>query len=802
MKHHVDISSLPKSELRLTRACEKLKKEMSQTTENVTIELAQLLPDKEDYKLVMNRHEFDELCSDLFELSMKTVDKVIDDAKITKEDLYSVILIGGSTRMPKIKKLLSERFPNVQINMSINPDEAVACGAAIQAALLNGDSHTALEDIVLLDVTPLSLGTSVSGGLTRCVIPRNSIIPTSFSESFCTASHYQTAMEIDVIEGERVLTADNNLLGTFTLRNITPAPAGMESVIVKFDIDANGMLTVNAEHKKTKNSKSIKIDKKVGGELTGREILMLLARAEIMEVEDKIEEERIQSRENFRQFCLEMQLSQSANDPNDLASINEQISWINHHKDSPRETYDVKHKLLKMELLGNMDIRGVWTREENLGFNTCYDNAESHMKSKNYKQAFEWYVRSYHAAGATNKDHETALILKISKSLRLQVEGSGQEYYRSFDGSKWLTNAAQWIVFGLTRKENQLRDELLTELALIKQILFEKEAPRKQIFESIDFIAKFVRLLYNFDIYKCGEKVIDLIVSSYREFLNTSTLYLEHKLRSDYDVKEALDHLHGLFEPIERLAALELIKIESTTTDITANEFKNFVENSIGVAEAKICYKSSSVEFDKLKLNIQLDIDEKIDQALLLVDNLNSAMKSTSSCLRVYCKIKLLKGKIFKILLMNDDIARNCCRELIDIGLVQGFDKEAWFSDALAMYKDLRVKKDQHDESEEKKGRAPILEELKDELKKLEDASSLDLKQFIGFLFDNFPVKHKKVVQRPDVERGMKKACILLSALYHPDKVKVDEHGEKYKVLCEEISKKINSRLGSLKGVD
>ena len=234
--------------------------------------------------------------------------------------------------------------------------------------------------------------------------------------------------------------------------------------------------------------------------------------------------------------------------------------------------------------------------------------------------------------------------------------------YRSFDGSKWLTNAAQWTVFGLTRKENHLRDELLTELALIKKILFEKEAPRKQIFESIDFIAKFVRLLYNFDIYKCGEKVIDLIVSSYREFLNTSTLYLEHKLRSDYDVKEALDHLHGLFEPIERLAALELIKIESTTTDITANEFKNFVENSIGVAEAKICYKSSSVEFDKLKLNIQLDIDEKIDQALLLVDNLNSAMKSTSSCLRVYCKIKLLKGKIFKILLMNDDIARNCCR--------------------------------------------------------------------------------------------------------------------------------------------
>ena len=134
--------------------------------------------------------------------------------------------------------------------------------------------------------------------------------------------------------GERVLSADNNLLGTFTLRNIPPAPARKESVIVKFDIDANGMLTVNAEHKKTKNSKSIKIDKKVGGELTGREILMLLARAEIMEVEDKIEEERIQSRENFRQFCLEMQLSQSANDPNDLASINEQISWINHHKDS------------------------------------------------------------------------------------------------------------------------------------------------------------------------------------------------------------------------------------------------------------------------------------------------------------------------------------------------------------------------------------------------------------------------------------------------------------------------------------
>merc|ERR1712058_110731 len=135
----------------------------------------------------------------------------------------------------------------------------------------------------------------------------------------------------------------------------------------------------------------------------------------------------------------------------------------------------------------------------------------------------------------------------------------------------------------------------------------------------------------------------------------------------------------------------------------------------------------------------------------LLVDNLNSAMKSTLSSLRAYCKIKLLKGKIFKILLMNDDITRNCCRELIDIGLAQGFDKETWFLDALTMYKDLRDKKDKFDES---------------------------------------------------VEKGMKKACIILSALYHPDKVKVDEHGEKYKVLCEEITKKINSRLGSLKGVD
>jgi len=365
-----------------------------------------------------------------------------------------------------------------------------------------------------------------------------------------------------------------------------------------------------------------------------------------------------------------------------------------------------------------------------------------------------------------------------------------------------LINAAQWIIFGMTRKENKMADEFFSELALIKKILFEKEAPRKQIFDSIDFLYKFVRLLYNFDIFKCGDKMRDLMVSSYREFLNTSTLYLEHKLRSDFEVKETLDHLHGLFEPIERLAALELIKIESTTTDITASEFKNFLESSIGVAEAKICYKNSVVQFDKLKLSPQLDVDEKIDQALLLVDNLNSAMKSTLSSLRVYCKIKLLKAKIFKILLMNDDIARNCCRELIDIGLAQGFDKETWFLDALTMYKDLRDKKDKFDESVEKKGRAPILEELKDELKKLEDAATLDLKQFIGFLFDNFPVKHKKVVQRPDVDKGMKKACIILSALYHPDKVKVDEHGEKYKVLCEEITKKINSRLGSLKGVD
>ena len=350
-KYKVDMNTSAKALRRLKTACESAKRTLSNASV-ANIEIDSLF-EGNDFSTTLTRAKFESLCSDIFQRTMAPVEQVLKDSKLSKSEIDEIVLVGGSTRIPKIQELLSSFFNGKELNKSINPDEAVAYGAAVQAAILSGTGDEKLSGLLLLDCTPLSLGVETAGNVMTVLIPRGSTVPVKKTQTFSTASDNQPGCTVCVFEGERKFTRDCNLLGKFDLHGIPPMPRGMPQIEITYEVDVNGILQVQACEKSSGKSEKITI-KNDSGRLSDEQIEKMIADAEKFKEEDEKAQKKVQARNNLENYVYnirstvlnEEKMKSALGDDYDTVNntVNDTIKWLDDNKSANTEEYESKQK--------------------------------------------------------------------------------------------------------------------------------------------------------------------------------------------------------------------------------------------------------------------------------------------------------------------------------------------------------------------------------------------------------------------------------------------------------------------------